>query len=456
MPAAWNGTVLLWSHGYRLPGKGLAPADASSELAAAWLLDHGDALAGSGYAHDGWAVGSALRDQMATLSALRHELGRRASHVRRVVAWGASMGGLITTSLVEEHPAQFAGGLSICGPLAGASAFWDRLLVFGESLQALIGPSSQLAQTVPARVPGDVARAEALVRRAQRSALGRARLALANAIVGVPGWYAPASAPPRSPLAQEVAQEHWDTQLLVPFDLGLRQALVTQAGGNPSSDTGVSMRRLFLASPERAEVEALYEAAGASLGVDLQRLARWPRVPAQPGPARYLAARSTPTGALLRPLVAMQGVGDGLVVPGNGLLLSQEARASGHGQMLRLLSVDGAGHCSYTTAEILTALRVELARVRSGHWGNLAPRQLDRLAARFGPRASLLDVVSLRGRSAAADAGRPSPPEPVPTPVAARFEVTPAALAGAWPGRGSPAPPTAGRRRRGERAGAPG
>src|SRR5436190_1006470 len=72
VPSPWNGTLLLFSHGFGPPQAADAP-DAATKQA---LLDRGYALAGSSYDPAGswWALGSALRDQFETLSAVRADL----------------------------------------------------------------------------------------------------------------------------------------------------------------------------------------------------------------------------------------------------------------------------------------------------------------------------------------------------------------------------------------------
>jgi hypothetical protein len=81
VPSPWNGTLLLYSHGFGPPQAADAP-DASTKQA---LLDRGYALAGSSYDPAGswWALGSALRDQFETLDAVRADLPSRP---RRVIA----------------------------------------------------------------------------------------------------------------------------------------------------------------------------------------------------------------------------------------------------------------------------------------------------------------------------------------------------------------------------------
>lgn len=64
MPKTWNGTLLLWSHGYRtavpsppdFSAVDTAADDAPTAATATQLLAQGYALAGSAYASNGWAV----------------------------------------------------------------------------------------------------------------------------------------------------------------------------------------------------------------------------------------------------------------------------------------------------------------------------------------------------------------------------------------------------------------
>jgi hypothetical protein len=52
----WNGTLLLYSHGYVVPGHPNPAKDAGDPVTHDYLLAQGFALAGSSYAHTGWAI----------------------------------------------------------------------------------------------------------------------------------------------------------------------------------------------------------------------------------------------------------------------------------------------------------------------------------------------------------------------------------------------------------------
>ena len=77
-PSSWNGTLLLYSHGF---GPLLA-ADAPDPVTQAALLAEGYALAGSSYDPNGswWALGSAVRDQFETLATVEKSVLPPAPH----------------------------------------------------------------------------------------------------------------------------------------------------------------------------------------------------------------------------------------------------------------------------------------------------------------------------------------------------------------------------------------
>src|SRR5260370_9080838 len=65
VPANWNGTLFLYSHGYVPPGSTNPARDvAQGDLATRFfMLSSGFALAGSAYATTGWAIHEAIPDQ---------------------------------------------------------------------------------------------------------------------------------------------------------------------------------------------------------------------------------------------------------------------------------------------------------------------------------------------------------------------------------------------------------
>src|SRR5215469_11509417 len=63
VPANWNGTLFLYSHGYVVPGSANPAQDVGDPATRFFMLASGFALAGSSYATTGWAIEQAIPDQ---------------------------------------------------------------------------------------------------------------------------------------------------------------------------------------------------------------------------------------------------------------------------------------------------------------------------------------------------------------------------------------------------------
>jgi hypothetical protein len=156
LPETWNGTLVIYAHGYRnaqpIPPD-FAPVNVTPEPAPGWasgdrtvgelLLTQGYALAGSAFSANGWAVQEGVQANADLLDWFRQEIGEPT----RVLAWGESLGGLIT-AVWSQGNAEVDGALLMCGALAGvlpnadlaitasallASAAWPELPVTGFS-----------------------------------------------------------------------------------------------------------------------------------------------------------------------------------------------------------------------------------------------------------------------------------------------------------------------------------
>ena len=386
----WNGTLFLYSHGYVVPGSPNPPQDAGDPVTAGWMLDHGYALAGSSYATTGWAIQQALPDQIATLDAFGEVFGTPA----RTVAWGHSLGGIITAGLIQRYPGRFTAALPMCGVLSGGVATWNTALDAEFAFRQLIDPSVQVVNiTDPS---ANLASALAAANAAQQTAQGRARLALAAALGDTPGWFTPLSREPAPAnfAGQEANQFLWDTQVDFPFIFAFRAELEARAGGNPSWNTGVNYFVDLAKSADLPEVVALYRAAGLSLGHDLRTLDRATRISAAPAAVAYLAHNIVFTGRLPVPVLTMHTTGDGLVVPENEQAYRSAVDRAGDGAALRQIFVHRAGHCAFTPAETITAVQALVNRVDTGRWdlSALDPAGLNAQAAALGPQYNIFEV----------------------------------------------------------------
>jgi pimeloyl-ACP methyl ester carboxylesterase len=107
--------VALYSHGYRynidipagIPVVGgykvtntPEPVPGGNPAVANYFLSQGIAIMGSGFARQGWNLDSAI----ATNAELIDTFKKKFTTTTKVVAWGSSLGGIITQSLAEKYP----------------------------------------------------------------------------------------------------------------------------------------------------------------------------------------------------------------------------------------------------------------------------------------------------------------------------------------------------------------
>jgi pimeloyl-ACP methyl ester carboxylesterase len=319
----------------------------------------------------------------------------------RTIAWGQSMGGLITAGLVQLHPERFAGALPMCGLLAGGVATFDAFLDAAFALRTLIDPSLDIVNPI---ATGDFGQGLSDLDTAQSTPEGRARIALSQALVNVPGWFGPGTPPPdRSDFAaQELAQYLWARNNWGLLAL-LRSDFASRAGGNLSSNVGVDYRRQLRRSIDGREVKILYAAAGLGLDADLAALAAAPRIAADPPARDYLNQYVTFEGDLGGVSVfTMHTDGDGVVPVESARAYRDAVTAAGDRNLLRQVYVHRAGHCTFTSAEWIVAFQALVHRIDAGTWGDLKPGALNQQAAAISDGACGLpasaDFVKARAK----------------------------------------------------------
>jgi pimeloyl-ACP methyl ester carboxylesterase len=142
-PANFNGTVYLYSHGYRnnvpLPAALAAatgfpatvvntpePAPGGNAQIIGALLAKGFAVMGSGFARQGWNADSAIKTNVELIGVFKKQYPK----TTKVVAWGNSLGGFITQALAEKHPDL----ISAAAPLCMASDITPLSTMAGDAL----------------------------------------------------------------------------------------------------------------------------------------------------------------------------------------------------------------------------------------------------------------------------------------------------------------------------------
>jgi hypothetical protein len=387
-PDDWNGVLLLYSKPVPV-GAGEPPWEHDEPLIR-HFVENGYAVAGRANTIF-WPLEGAFTDQPDLLDLAVGIVGSP----RHTIAVGLSIGGIMTAGLVQLFPDRLSGALPMCGNLAGAVANHNRELDIAFVVKTLLAADSDLELVRITDPQANLARAEQLLHEAQTTPAGRARLGLAAAMGNIPGWQDPAAPEPASDDfagRQENQFSLFDDVGFLVFFLA-RSQVERQAGGNPSWNTGVDYRDLLSKSISRAQVEALYEAAGLDLQEDLDRLAAEARIEADPEAVSYLERHIVLNGDLGGvPVLTVHTDGDGLVTPENERAYAEVVDYAGNSDLLRQLYVHRGGHCTMTLAEIQTALGVLIERVESGAWPGMDPEALNAVARQMGTETNALAI----------------------------------------------------------------
>jgi pimeloyl-ACP methyl ester carboxylesterase len=386
VPQNWNGTLLLYTQGYEFTP---VPAiDILDPLLRFYLLTHGYALAGSS-ASAGYRVQEALPEQIEVLDTFDTLIGQPS----RTIAWGHSLGGLISAGLIQRYPERFSGALLMCGPVAGSVGFFNQLLDAAFAFKTLLAPGSGLQVVNISDPDANFSLAEEVLTAAQANPEGRARIALVAALMDLSGWIDPFSPEPGS--TDYVTQE---ANQFLEFAQGsrfffffhIRAELEARANGNPSWNTDVDYTEQLALSIDDAEVRELYQQAGLDLDTDLEALNNAPRIAADPVAIDYLSQNIIFNGQIQVPVLTLHTTDDEIVSVENVQAYADVVAKASNSAVLRQIFVHRAGHCAFTEAETIAALQALNRRLDTGTWQNLDPEDLNTAANTFGAMYNVL------------------------------------------------------------------
>lgn len=306
VPAHWNHRLVVYFHGYTDAPVVFRKDEALSPMFDP-LLARGYAVLQSGYSQGGWAVEQAAAD---TDRLRLFFISRHGAPVQTLVM-GMSMGGTLTVMTIEQHPDVYAGALSLCGAIGPSDQLVSRDLAlraaFDYYFPGLLGPLAPVATGYRADA-ATVARIDAALQSNPKAMHSLLR------------WYRAADAKNLPDVIAFVGVE-------------LRE-LQQRARGNPVGNENL----IYVGT---GDDDALND------GVRRYR--------ADPAAATYLARWYTPSGKLLRPMLALHDVGDPLVPAYVPFHYALAAARTGHGANFVQQYVHHEGHCVFTPAQIGTA-----------------------------------------------------------------------------------------------------
>ena len=364
-PANFNGTVYLYSHGYRnnvpLPALLSAasgfpatvvntpePVPGGSAAIYGPLLAKGYAVMGSGFARQGWNADSAIKTNVELIDVFK----KKYTKTTKVVAWGTSLGGFITQALAEQYPDLISAAAPLCmasdlAPLMtmagdalwGIKTFFDPTIIGGGysagekgyaeamgDLQKVLVVAQSLQAAIAANATAPAWPATSKVPDALKAVPSRSALVLVALMSGVPlqsehfdSTSAPAGIPASSALAFQMAVNPALAALENVANAAALAVLAThdieqQAGGAvfDNSATDYSAR----VSSERY-IWSLALSGEAGTNALLAYLAAVPKVKANPAAVAKLATLTSHTGKVDIPTILFTGTADPITTAGN-------------------------------------------------------------------------------------------------------------------------------------------
>jgi pimeloyl-ACP methyl ester carboxylesterase len=367
VPADWNGTVLLYSHGFGP----LVAADAPSSGSGAELLAQGYALVGSSYDVNGswWALDTAVSDQFGSLAAF---LAASGLHPQRTLAVGTSMGGLINSLIDQESYGRVQGAVTFCGLVAGGVDLNNYQLNAEYAMTELLpGAAGVQIRDFASMAAGTDAGAQlsAAVASAQSTAVGRARIALTAALLNETDWTTGAAPPAANDYAgQELQEEEMLTSGQLQFIESGRYMISLAEGGDSGYNIGVDYGALIRQSPYYVQIKALYKAANLNLGADIATLDQHESYAPEGNSLARTQATSVNTGRLQVPELDVHTNSDQLAPTPFEATYAQRVALAGSSPLLRQVYANAIGHCNFTDADMVAAIDAMNTVVAEHHW----------------------------------------------------------------------------------------
>lgn len=379
LPDKWNGTLLIYSHGYRQAEPAppdFAPVDTSAvpapgEEVASELLSQGYALAGSAFATNGWDVpeGVAAGEQ------LHDFFVKNVGNPNRVYVWGDSLGGLITETLAEKHPEWVSGSAPLCGVLGGTNLNLDLALDVAYAVKTLIYPDLKLT--------GFASHDEAVKNwQGAYAAITRAGADVANGVPKLLLIAALADAPTQtrtydgSTVESQVRARAESILTALGYGTFGRYDIEQRVGGNPSGNDSAD----YTSRVSEAERQLIETVSKGSTDKMLKQLQDGERVTADSAAREKADGLGNPTGVLKDPTITLHTKSDPLVLAQNETVFAGRVRAAKDrtGDLVQLYTLPpatyppttgapyGAGHCNFTTEQRVGIVKLLDGWVRSG------------------------------------------------------------------------------------------
>jgi pimeloyl-ACP methyl ester carboxylesterase len=318
-PDNWNGTLVVYAHGYVEPTAPVAlPSDDVAGVHVA------DAVTGLGYAYattsyraNGLVVLPAVEDVAELIAAVR---ARVRPDPARTLLVGFSEGGLVAALAIERHPELVDGALAACGPIGD----FTRQIDYFADARVLFD------YYFPGVLPGT---AVAIPEQLRSGWSGTYEPAVLAALADDPATAAELAAVAGIPVPGDAAGAAAAIDEVLWYNVFATADAQERLGGQPYANVG----RQYAGSSDDAALNA---------GVA--------RFEADPQ-ARAALGQYDTSGDLPGPVVTLHTTGDPVVPFFHEALYRAKVEAAGRTDRLQQRSVERNGHCAFTAPELVGA-----------------------------------------------------------------------------------------------------
>lgn len=357
VPEVWNGTLLIFVHGYRdkadHPGEiDNRTADiAPSAALEAPLLAQGYALAGSAWKDNGWDIEDAMKDIKNLAVFFRDNVGTP----QHTILGAASFGTVVAFKSMEQFGGIFDGAFCACGAGAGATSVWDNGVPMMLAYDVIFGIPASWGTVGEVRSDIDF-ETEVLAK------LGPELSNIANfpkfefirLVSGIPGRGITPPPPPGFYPGWVLTDFFFMTEA--------RGELQRRAGGPFVQNLN---QNYSLTAAEKAYLSGLGLPTPVADAWLAQMNARR-TIAADQSARNYVSHNTDYNGKLKHPVLTMHTIVDPLLSVSNEQAYIELITAAGKNDQLFQTYTNGVGHCTFTGPQLLTAVGAIDQWVRTG------------------------------------------------------------------------------------------
>lgn len=357
VPEVWNGTLLIFAHGYRDKADHPGEIDnrnadvAPSAALEAPLLAQGFALAGSAYKENGWAVGDAIQDTKNLAVFFRENVARP----QRTIIVAASLGTFVGYKSMEQFNGIFDGALCLCSAGAGATRLWDSGVPILLGYDVVFGMPASWGTVGEVRNDIDFD-TEVLAKLAPElsNIANFPKFEFIRLVAKNPGRGLNPPPPPAFYPGWALTDFFFITEA--------RAELQRRAGGPIVQNLD-----------QTYELTATEKAYLAGIGLPTPVVDAWldqmnarRNITAKQSARNYVRNNTEFNGKIRNPILSMHTIIDPLLVVANESAYAELNAAAGREELLFQTFTTGVGHCNFSGPQILTAIGAIDTWVRTG------------------------------------------------------------------------------------------